>query len=123
MLPSTKQIIPTILVFLSLTIGCGSDSEFKNPCAGSWISRCAANTEILIIGPYKRTCVGVFEQECYLEFNEESQRWFFFYDGIKGFDLYSALLISDFWYLFFKPTWFQRSTSNFRWIREDIRAK
>ena len=37
--------------------------------------------------------------------------------------LYSALLISDFWYLFFKPTWFQRSTSNFRWIREDIRAK
>ena len=37
--------------------------------------------------------------------------------------LYSALLISDFWYLFSKPTWFQRSTSNFRWIREDIRAK
>ena len=41
----------------------------------------------------------------------------------EAFTLYSALLISDFWYLFFKPTWFQRSTSNFRWIREDIRAK
>ena len=41
----------------------------------------------------------------------------------RFFILYSALLISDFWYLFFKPTWFQRSTSNFRWIREDIRAK
>ena len=41
----------------------------------------------------------------------------------QSYTLYSALLISDFWYLFFKPTWFQRSTSNFRWIREDIRAK
>ena len=41
----------------------------------------------------------------------------------RQYILYSALLISDFWYLFFKPTWFQRSTSNFRWIREDIRAK
>ena len=41
----------------------------------------------------------------------------------QPYNLYSALLISDFWYLFFKPTWFQRSTSNFRWIREDIRAK
>ena len=52
-----------------------------------------------------------------------------FEDGVKEYEeqdsniLYSALLISDFWYLFFKPTWFQRSTSNFRWIREDIRAK
>ena len=44
-------------------------------------------------------------------------------DGQERFSLYSALLISDFWYLFSKPTWFQRSTSNFRWIREDIRAK
>ena len=47
-------------------------------------------------------------------------------DHKQNFDtypLYSALLISGFWYLFFKPTWFQRSTSNFRWIREDIRAK
>ena len=30
--------------------------------------------------------MGAFEQECYLEFNEERQRWEFFYDGIDGFD-------------------------------------
>jgi hypothetical protein len=40
----------------------------------------------LIIGPYETSCVGAFEQDCYLEFNEENQRWFFFYDGIRGFD-------------------------------------
>ncbi len=82
----TKLILPITLILLSFTIGCGPDSEFKSPCKGSWISRCAANTEILIIGPYRTTCVGAFEQECYLEFNEESQRWEFFYDGIRGFD-------------------------------------
>ena len=69
-----------------LTIGCGTDAEYKNPCVGSWISRCDANTEILIIGPYEVSCVGAFEQDCYLEFNEEAQRWFFFYDGIRGFN-------------------------------------
>lgn len=78
--------ISIVLILLSLIIGCGPDSEFKSPCKGSWITRCAANTEILIIGPYKTDCVGAFPQECYLEFNEESQRWEFFYDGIVGFD-------------------------------------
>jgi hypothetical protein len=82
----TKLILPITLILLFLTIGCGPDSEFKSPCAGSWITRCDANTEILIIGPYRTTCVGAFEQECYLEFNEVSQRWEFFYDGIRGFD-------------------------------------
>ena len=56
--------------FLSLTVGCGQDEHI----------------ETLIIGPYKVDCVGAFEQECYLEFNEERQRWEFFYDGIEGFD-------------------------------------
>ena len=82
----TKHLLPITLIFISLTIGCDHGAEFKNPCDGSWISRCAANTEILIIGPYRTSCVGAFEQEYYLEFNEESQRWFFFYDGIRGFD-------------------------------------
>ena len=82
----TKQILPIPLILLSFTIGCGTDSEFKNPCPGSWISRCGGNTEILIIGPYETGCVGVFEQECYLKFNEERQRWEFFYDYILGFD-------------------------------------
>ncbi len=82
----SKLILPISFILLFLTIGCGPDSEFKSPCAGSWISRCAANTEILIIGPYKTTCVGAFEQECYLEFNEERQRWEFFYENIQGFN-------------------------------------
>lgn len=86
MLFPTKYLLSITLILLAITIGCGPDSEYKNPCAGSWISRCAANTEILIIGPYETSCVGAFEQECYLEFNEENQRWFFFYDGIRGFD-------------------------------------
>ncbi len=80
----TKLILLFVLILVSFTMGC--DPEFKNPCTGSWISRCAANTEILIIGPYRTDCVGAFEQDCFLEYNEESQRWFFFYDGIKGFD-------------------------------------
>ena len=83
---SAKYILPITLTLLSFTIGCGTDPEFKNPCPGSWISRCGPNTEILITGPYETSCVGAFEQECYLEFNEESQRWEFFYDGIRGFD-------------------------------------
>lgn len=83
---STKPILSISLILLFFTAGCGPDSEFKSPCKGSWISRCAANTKILIIGPYRTTCVGAFEQECYLEFNEENQRWEFFYDGIRGFD-------------------------------------
>ena len=83
---STKYLLLITLILLPITIGCGPDSEFKSPCKGSWISRCDANTKILIIGPYRTTCTGAFEQECYLEFNEEAQKWFFFYDGIDGFD-------------------------------------
>ena len=82
----STRILPITLILLSITIGCGRDSEFKNPCTGSWISRCAANTEILIIGPYRTECPSFSGNDCYLEFNEEAQRWFFFYDGIQGFD-------------------------------------
>ena len=70
MLYPTKHILSITLIFLCIIIGCGRE----------------AHEEILIIGPYKTTCVGAFEQECYLEFNEESQRWEFFYEGIQGFD-------------------------------------
>lgn len=80
----TKLLLLFTLILASITMGC--DPEFKNPCTGSWISRCAANTKIIIIGPYITDCIGAFEQDCFLEYNEESQRWFFFYDGIKGFD-------------------------------------
>lgn len=66
----TKHLLLIILIFLSLNVGCGRDEHI----------------ETLIIGPYKVDCVGAFEQECYLEFNEESQEWHFFYEGIQGFD-------------------------------------
>ena len=65
-----KLILPITLIFLSLIVGCNRGEH----------------VETLIIGPYKVDCVGAFAQECYLEFNEESQEWHFFYDGIKGFD-------------------------------------
>ena len=62
MLHPTKYIFPIILIILSVIIGCGRSEH----------------VETLIIGPYKTTCVGAFEQECYLEFNAESERWEFF---------------------------------------------
>ena len=66
----TKLILTLTILSLFLTIGCDR----------------AEHTEILIIGPYRTTRVGAFEQECYLEYNEESQAWHFFYDAIQGFD-------------------------------------
>ena len=66
----TKHLLSIILIFLFFTVGCGWDEHI----------------ETLIIGPYKVDCVGAFEQECYLEFNEERQRWEFFYEGIQGFE-------------------------------------
>ncbi|MXV75393.1 DUF4377 domain-containing protein [Candidatus Poribacteria bacterium] len=65
-----KFILPITVIFLVLTIGCGWDEHI----------------ETIIIGPYKVDCVGAFEQECYLEFNEERQRWEFFYENIQEFD-------------------------------------
>ena len=66
----TTHLLSIILIFLFLTVGCGWDEHI----------------ETIIIGPYKVDCVGAFKQECYLEFNEERQRWEFFYEGIQGFD-------------------------------------
>ena len=67
---STKLIPSILLILLVSIIGCGRDEHI----------------ETLIIGPYEVDCVGAFEQECYLEFNEERQRWEFFYESIQGFD-------------------------------------
>ena len=43
------------------------------------------HTEILTLGPYTNRCVGAFEQDCFMEYNEEAGRWHFFYDGIESF--------------------------------------
>ena len=76
----TKQLIPITLTLtlLALTIGCDR--------AGSLITPDEENIEIITIGPYTETCQGFIEQQCYLEFNTESQEWEFFYENIQGFD-------------------------------------
>ena len=66
----TKLIFLTILIILSLIIGCNRDEHI----------------ETLIIGPYRTECPSFSGSDCYLEFNEESQEWHFFYEGIVGFD-------------------------------------
>ncbi len=70
MLFSTKLIIPITLFVLAVSTGCGWDNHI----------------ETIIIGPYTETCQGFIEQQCYLEFNTESQKWEFFYESIQGFD-------------------------------------
>ena len=75
-----QNLLPITLILLSLVIGCDQETVVE-----SLIGSGEDNIEILIIGPYKTKCVGAFEQECY-EFNEETQKWEFFYEWIKGFD-------------------------------------
>ena len=80
MLFQKKLLIPITLILLTLALGCGRDGKIKvGPATDEMI-------ETLIIGPYTETCQGFIEQQCYLEFNEESQEWEFFYESIQGFD-------------------------------------
>ena len=46
----------------------------------------ADHIEVLTLGPYTMTCYGPFEQDCFMEYNEEAEQWYFFYDFIEGFD-------------------------------------
>ena len=46
----------------------------------------AERTEVITIGPYTQTCQGFIEQECFLIYNEEVQKWELFYESIEGFD-------------------------------------
>lgn len=47
--------------------------------------RPAERTEVITIGPYTETCQGLIEQECFLIYNDERQRWELFYESIEGF--------------------------------------
>ena len=76
----TKLIIPITLFVLVLSTGCGQERTIKT------IASLDGNIETFIIGPHTETCIGFIEQQCYLEFNEESQEWEFFYEDIQGFD-------------------------------------
>ena len=48
--------------------------------------RPAERTEVITIGPYTETCQGLIEQECFLIYNKERQKWELFYESIEGFD-------------------------------------
>ena len=78
----TKLIILITLTLLSFIIGCDQRVLLPDPP----ITPDKENTKIITIGPYTETCYGFIEQQCYLEFNEERQRWEFFYEDIRGFD-------------------------------------
>ena len=78
----TKLLIPITLILLSFTVGCDRDM----PIPSTPITPGEELIEIITIGPYTETCQGFIEQQCYLEFNEESQEWEFFYENIQGFD-------------------------------------
>ena len=81
------KLTPSILLILFVfTIGCGREGTIKP------IRSVEGNIETLIIGPYTETCQGFIEQQCYLEFNEESQEWEFFYESIQEFDFESRYI-------------------------------
>ncbi len=82
MLFRTKPITLLTLCLLTLSIGCSRDAVIKTDISTDDNEM----IETLIIGPYTETCQGFIEQQCYLEFNEESQKWEFFYEKIHGFD-------------------------------------
>lgn len=76
---NTKMLF--VLVFaLFLLSACGVENPF------SLLVDEGEHIEIITIGPYTERCQGFIEQDCYLEYNEESDRWEFFYEGIQGFD-------------------------------------
>lgn len=82
MLFRTKPLTLLTLCLLTISIGCTRDGTIKTDISTDDNEM----IETLIIGPYTETCQGFIEQLCYLEFNEESQEWEFFYERIHGFD-------------------------------------
>ena len=66
------------LLFLS---ACSRENPLSSLVGGE------EHIEIITIGPYTERCHGAhFERDCLMEYNEDSGRWEFFYEGIKGFD-------------------------------------
>ena len=41
---------------------------------------------LFIVAPYRETCQGVVEQQCFLVKKDEQDSWTYFYDTIIGFD-------------------------------------
>ena len=40
--------------------------------------------EVLTLGPYTKTCYGPFEQDCFMEYNEEAGQWHFSTISLKA---------------------------------------
>ena len=79
-----KYLTSIALLLLLLSIGCDRDSSTNGtrpPITGN-----GEHIETIIIGPYTVRCQGFIEQDCFLEFNEETQQWEYFYESIQGFD-------------------------------------
>lgn len=72
-----RSLLILALLFLS---ACGAD----NPLPSMIVEE--DHIEIITIGPSIRRCQGFIEQDCYLEFNQDSGAWEFFYETIQGFD-------------------------------------
>ena len=82
----TQLTLLITLILLSFTIGCDRGMQISG--VGTLIAPDEERTEIITIGPYTETCQGFHpvDQQCYLEFNAESQAWEFFFENIQGFD-------------------------------------
>ena len=72
-----KSLLLLTLLFLS---ACGVENPLSSLVGEG------EHIEIIMIGPYTERCQGFIEQDCYLEYNEESGQWEFFYESIQGFD-------------------------------------
>ena len=79
-LNNTKMRFLLILTLLFLS-ACGADNPISS-LIGS-----GEHIEVITIGPYTELCHDAhFERPCLVEYNEESGRWEFFYEGIQGFE-------------------------------------
>ncbi len=72
-----KSLLLLTLLFLS---ACGVENPLSSLVGEE------EHIETITIGPYTERCQGFIEQDCYLEYNEESGQWEFFYESIQGFD-------------------------------------
>lgn len=78
---SQKYLSSIILCLLLFGIGCDKDSSTNGT-----LRPITPDIETIIIGPYTVRCQGFIEQDCFLEFNEKTQEWEYFYENIQGFD-------------------------------------
>ena len=64
------------ILLCGLYVGCGAKEA----------PTLADDEQILIIGPNQVRCMGAFEQDCFLVYEEAAGEWNLFYEGIIGFE-------------------------------------